>query len=409
MSRTSPSPSGADLPETFFAPARRATADEIKQSVQLVSDSPVLDALLETLGGWVTILNEQRQVLAVNHALLEKLGVTDPASALGLRPGEALGCVHAHDHPGGCGTSRFCVTCGAAISIVASLDSRQPQERECVMTVRRDGVDLDLDFIVRSHPLDIAGAKFLLVCMRDISQEKRRMALERAFLHDIANILTSLSGASELIGMHGGTIQRDLLDQIRESSRLLAKEVRIQRLLSEDRPTWTRLDLEDTDPEELLQRLRLIFSSHPAAKGQTLFLEAPGQGHAFRTDTALLLRVLTNMVTNAFEAGTDGDHVRVRVQTTDDSVTFRVWNRQAIPEPVALRVFQRYYSTKAGNGRGMGTFAIKLLGESLLGGKVDFTSSEAEGTTFSITLPRNADVLQRPPQSASTSTTRAPT
>lgn len=39
-------------------------------------------------------------------------------------------------------------------------------------------------------------------------------------------------------------------------------------------------------------------------------------------------------------------------------------------------------------GRGIGTYSMKLLGEHYLRGQVDFTSDEANGTIFTITLPR---------------------
>jgi sensor histidine kinase regulating citrate/malate metabolism len=53
-----------------------------------------------------------------------------------------------------------------------------------------------------------------------------------------------------------------------------------------------------------------------------------------------------------------------------------------------MRIFQRNYSTKSDSGRGLGTYSMKLFGETYLGGKVDFTSSESEGTTFHLRLPK---------------------
>ena len=69
------------------------------------------------------------------------------------------------------------------------------------------------------------------------------------------------------------------------------------------------------------------------------------------------------------------------------AVTFLVWNRVCIPDEVALRIFQRHFSTKEESGRGLGTFAMKLLGERVLGGQVSFTSTEQDGTTFRFRLP----------------------
>lgn len=60
-----------------------------------------MSGLLHSIGGGA-ILNENRQVLAVNDLFVKKLGVDDPGETLGLRPGEAMQCVHAKGDPAGC-------------------------------------------------------------------------------------------------------------------------------------------------------------------------------------------------------------------------------------------------------------------------------------------------------------------
>ena len=94
------------------------------------------------------------------------------------------------------------------------------------------------------------------------------------------------------------------------------------------------------------------------------------------------------MAINALEA-TDGEKpVRVWAEKGDPGpISFHVWNHRYIPEPVALRVFQRNFTTKEGGGRGIGTFSMKFFGEDVLGGRVHFTTDEEEGTTFVFTLP----------------------
>ena len=66
---------------------------------------------------------------------------------------------------------------------------------------------------------------------------------------------------------------------------------------------------------------------------------------------------------------------------------FEVHNPGAIPAAVVPRIFQRHFSTKAGPGRGEGTWSMKALGEGLLGGEVGFETDRARGTTFWLRLP----------------------
>ena len=90
---------------TFFAPPERATDDELHHDIEIISQNPVIDGVLQTTGGLLAVLNEHRQIVSVNHTLLKMLDCRDAEAILGLRPGEAVDCVYAEEMPGGCGTS----------------------------------------------------------------------------------------------------------------------------------------------------------------------------------------------------------------------------------------------------------------------------------------------------------------
>lgn len=382
-----PSQIGRDmgLPETFYAPAARASETALRKAIAVASHNPVIDTVMRTFGGLVAVLNENRQVLAVNSALLRALGIENAEESLGLRPGEALGCVRAHAHPGGCGTSRYCSNCGAAISMVTALKTGAPEERECALTVLRNGKTLDLDFAVRCCPIDMGGLPLLLLFMREVSEERRRGALERTFFHDLNNLLMSLGMSAELLA--DSHPEDDLVRNIGQSIGLLLKEVELQRVLARAAPDECALSPQKTSVHSILERLQVIYATHPAAASKVLRVVQSTGDVRLTTDLCLLMRALMNMVTNALEATEAGGEIRVSTEADSDTVTFLVWNRQAIPADVALRVFQRYFTTKAGTGRGLGTFAVKLLGERYLKGEVGFISTEAEGTTFSLRIP----------------------
>jgi signal transduction histidine kinase len=373
--------------KTYFAPAERATRKEMQQDIALTSQSPVIDALLQTASGLLAVLNEHRQVLAVNDAFLRMLGVDNPSRVLGLRPGEAIRCVHADELEGGCGTSEFCSTCGAAIAIVATLASGTPEDRKCVVTIERDGDKVELCLKVRSHLFAIGDRRFILLFLQDISIPERWAALERVFFHDISNLLTGLQGASTLLQPAGGPQNEELVAMIRQLSSRLAGEVAVQRALCKSDLAHVRLAKKPTRVQQIIEEIGGLFTNHPAAKGKTLRLPDKAGNKAVTTDPALLLRVLGNLLTNAFEATEEGGDVRLWVEEEPTAITFYVWNRQAIPANAAKRVFQRYFSTKPEPGRGLGTYATKLIGEQFLGGKVSFMSSESEGTTFRFRLP----------------------
>ena len=392
MSSYQPTPSGSPSPISYFAPIERSTPSQVRQFVTMVGNSSILSTVMEVLGSWVAVLNRNRQVIVMNHAFLDKLKIEDPAAALGLRPGELLNCTHAHDNSRGCGTGKYCSTCGAALAMAAAEQTDQPQERECILTVAESGRTIDYVFAVSCHPFRMESEKFLLLLMRDVSAKNRRIALERTFLHDISNVLLSLGGAVELLTDDPGRGGPDLLTQIHESADTLCREVRVQKLLCQEEPEPYTMQYEEVLADNILRRIDHIAANHRSGLGQTLLIDWPNTRRIFQTDVGLLIRVLLNMVVNGFEAGVAGDQVRVGFEETTDDVTFHVWNRQSIPENVRMRIFQRYFSTKSESGHGLGTYAMKLLGESLLKGKVSFTTSATDGTTFRITHPRQAPV-----------------
>ncbi len=108
-----------------------------------------------------------------------------------------------------------------------------------------------------------------------------------------------------------------------------------------------------------------------------------------RTDARLLRRVLGNMLKNALEAVPPGATVTLGCECSAERVRLSVGNPGAMPSKVQQQVFERSFSTKAERGRGIGTYSMKLLGERYLGGKVSFTSNEAEGTKFFLELPKH--------------------
>ena len=294
----------------------------------------------------------------------------------------------ARELPGGCGTTRYCATCGAAIAIVVSLSENQPQRRVCLLTAERQGRLVDLYFEVQSAPLVIEGRRFLLLFLRDVTIEQQRAVMERVFFHDIKNHIGSLLLNVELLVAQAKDPRtRELGERIRWISSRLRTEVEIQRTLSaEGSATYTPV-LQEVCAEEIVHELQGVFTSHSVSQGKSLRLVKEVPSLRLTTDPSLLHRVLANMVINGFEATEEGGEVRLWVTHEDDGVSFHVWSEQAIPEDVGLRVFQRNFSTKEGSGRGLGTYAMTLFGETCLGGRVDFTTSREGGTEFHLRLP----------------------
>ena len=370
--------------KTHFAPPARADAAEIAVQIGQLCDSPVVSGLLDTVGGVLAVLNEQRQILAVNDAFMRLLGIDDPQGVLGLRTGEALDCRFSGDAPSGCGTSLNCETCGAAVAMMAALSEGRPEGRLCALSARRAGEPVDLALLVRAHPIDIGGQRLLLLFVQDVTRQQQRAALERTFFHDINNMLYMVAGASELLRAdHPSQLTDTLVDAVRR----LRGEVEIQRSLHmSDSEAYSPVE-QRVSMSSFFTEVQAFFSTHPVAQGRRVEVVTDHGDATVATDRSLLLRIVTNMMTNALEATEVDGTVRVWAAPGEGSLTIKVWNAGEIPAEIRRRIFQRNFSTKEQAGRGLGTWSMKLFGETILGGRVGFTTSRDAGTIFSLAIP----------------------
>lgn len=369
---------------TYFAPAERATKRELAREIEIAASSPVMSGILKSVGGLIAILDEHRQIVAINDSFLRMLGISDVEQAMGLRLGEAVNCIYSARQPGGCGTSEYCSTCGAVIAMMTGMETKDTVERDCAVTVQDGWGTKDIVMKVRCQPVEVEATDFLLLFLQDITAQRQKAALEKVFFHDIGNMLTALVGASEMLAE---TDKRVLATTINKASKYLLKEVAIQRCLSQNelnsyQPAWTRVMV-----KEVIDDLKVFFTHHGLAHDKILLFPKVFSEKSVKTDMSLLLRILTNMLINSLEATAKESEVRLSVTERDDMVCFHVWNEQYIPDDIARRIFQRNFSTKSEEGRGIGTYSMKLFGEQVLNGKVSFTTSPDKGTTFTFEHP----------------------
>jgi signal transduction histidine kinase len=371
--------------ETYFAKAEKADKNEIIREIEIVNKNPVMTGLLHSVSGLLAILDEHRQIVALNDSFMKMLGIDDPSECLKLRPGEALRCIHADEEPAGCGTTRFCSSCGAAIAIVSSLGQDKSVERICLLSAKKADATIDLALLVRSHPIRVNGKRFLLLFLQDITLQQQRAALERTFFHDISNMLNGIVGASELLALKDS--KSNVVKIISQLSLRLQKEVEIQRCLLENNHHLYQPVLHEIMPEQVIEELESFFANHPANRNKKLIFSVSGSSLPFKTDFSLLVRILCNMITNALEATNENGVVKVWYEQKHNLLSFYVWNDKMISQDITLRIFQRNFSTKGETGRGIGTYSMKLFGEKILGGKVSLTSSREQGTVFEFSLP----------------------
>jgi nitrogen fixation/metabolism regulation signal transduction histidine kinase len=382
---------GLPRAETHFAPAERADNSTIRAQSSAVSETPNLLMVLNALPHPAFVINNQRQILGGNQALLSALGATGIEGILGQRPGEALGCKFAFEGPGGCGTSKNCQTCGAVRAILNCLSEQTPSTEECHLRALAGQKETSLDLSVTASPLTVnAQAPMSLVTIMDISAQNRRNALERIFFHDVIN---SLGGIKGLLDNMAESTQdptdAELAHFLANATEFTLEDVQDFDRLAKAELGELRPNFQVVDAQALLNEVGRLVANHENAFGVTLVQLPFPANQQFESDPALLRRVLINLIKNACEASQPGQKVTLSCEFRNSDVVFEVHNESVMPEKVKLQIFQRSFSTK-GAGRGVGTYSIKLLTTQYLGGQVSFKSEQGLGTTFSVYIPLGA-------------------
>lgn len=368
---------------TAFAPAERYSIEEVITQADRFSNEQIMHTLVASIFDIFLILNSKRQIVFANDRLAAMVGVDDATSLLGLRPGEALGCSHATETEGGCGTTEFCRECGAVRAILES-QRGNVSIQECRIS-RNDGKE-SLDLRVWATPLQKNGEMYTVIAIMDIADEKRRRALERIFFHDVLNIAGGLYGYAQLLLKSPETERDEYKATLLQLTRQILEEIAAQRDLtaaeSNDLVTHPYI----LSSHSVLKEIAEKYANHPVGTGRTVVIDPESKDAAIQADPKLLRRVIGNMLKNALEASSKREIVTLGSSLDGDTIIFWVHNNGCMTESVKRQIFQRSFSTKSSD-RGLGTYSMKLLGERYLKGTVAFTSSVETGTTFSIRLP----------------------
>jgi signal transduction histidine kinase len=363
--------------------------------LQAISESNnTLKAMLEAMPVSAVLLDYDRRIVATNTRIDREFGGGLLRALTGKRLGDAVGCVRADESSSGCGSSSACAWCGALRALTDSMRLNRPVTSECRLLVDPDrGGSLDVE--VRATPVQLTDRRLTVVTLRDISAEKRRRVLERIFFHDVLNTAGGICGIANVLAETTDPVaEEEFKGMLLSLSEQLIEEINSQRQLMAAETGELKVAPAEIAVPDLLRNLRASWSGALIAANRTVAIGNMPQIH-LTTDVILLRRIVGNMIKNALEATEEGGVVTILAEDAGDWVAFSVHNAGGISQEVRHQIFLRSFSTK-GEGRGIGTYSIKLLGEKYLGGTVGFSSSEATGTTFTIRLPRQWRDCTRP-------------
>ncbi|MDD5597522.1 MAG: HAMP domain-containing sensor histidine kinase [Victivallaceae bacterium] len=366
--------------QTEFAPPERLCREAVlKQYQQILSDDN-LKLIYDYSSDLIIVTNEYRQTIFANRTLLNFLQKEDLKEIVGLRPGEILGCGGVNESTGGCGTSRVCKVCGALKAVLEASYGNTTIGECCIQT--KDGKTSYNFRVWAAKPWE--NRDYTLLIIRDIADEKFRNAMEQAFFHDLTNTASDMKGLLDLID--SPDTYRKYAPMLSGVSRELLNEINGQRDLRYAEEGTIMIHKSPVNALELLNEFIDLYRNQEITRGINLVVSEDSEPVSFSSDERLLARVIENMLKNAIEASAKGQTVTAACRKHRGYVVFSIHNPNVMTEKVQLNIFKRAFSTKS-QGRGWGTYSMKLLTENYLDGKIEFRSTEESGTTFFAKYP----------------------
>ena len=215
--------------------------------------------------------------------------------------------------------------------------------------------------------------------------------------HELRTPLNAITGYAELLtgGVSGplNEKQKGQIERIGVSARHLAHL--IDEILTYARMEGGRDTLEAavTDVGATVRDAVSVLQPAADAKGLDLAVDGAAHGPELLTDPGKLRQIVTNLVNNAVKY-TDEGHVRVTIRELEDGVEITVKDTGVgIPAEEQERIFEPFRQVQAPNtrtvgGTGLGLSVSRRLVQ-VLGGRVTLDSVPAEGSAFTIWLPKD--------------------
>lgn len=229
-----------------------------------------------------------------------------------------------------------------------------------------------------------------------LSELQRAVQLSDMFVsilgHDLRTPLSAIKLAGETI------VRLPEGRALRPAGRILSSADRMNRMI-EQLLDFARVRQGHGIPlypraTSLAEVCRAVVQEIEDAHPQT-YLRMHEQGSlAGQWDSDRLAQVLSNLVVNAVQHGTGAEPVEVVLDgTADGSVRVRVHNQGTVPPALRPALFEAFKGKEAldervsRNGLGLGLFIAREIARAH-GGDLSVASSDVEGTTFELVLPR---------------------
>ena len=335
--------------------------------------------LFEEVPCYITIQDRDLHIIEANRQFREDFG-----DVLGCK------CYQVYMH-----RTEECLPC----SVKQTFQDGQVHQIEEVVT-SRDGQQMNV--LVYAAPIRDGGGEIISVIemstnisqIRQLQSQLTSLGLVISSIsHGIKGLLTSLDGGIYLVN---SGLEKNNQERVKQGWQMVERNVaRIKTMV---------LDLlyyaKDRDPDlewipTLMVAEEVCELMQGKAKEYGIDFQCafdPGAGH-FAVDAKAIRSLLVNLIENALDAcrvdkKKNKHQIKIRLKGYPEFVEFEVYdNGIGMDQETRERAFSLFFSSKAGDGTGLGLFISNKIVQAH-GGEIKLESELNKGTRVTIQLPR---------------------
>lgn len=229
--------------------------------------------------------------------------------------------------------------------------------------------------------LDESAAK---LAKSEREQAWREMAKQVA--HEIKNPLTPMRLTVQSFEQKFDPKDPKIKEKLKEYSQTLIQQIDVMTSIASAFSDFAKMPKQNKQQIDVVEVVKLALDIFDE---KSLIYEATASKIIANLDKTQLIRILTNLVTNAKQAVEDTKNpiIKVLVDENEEEIIIKVKdNGKGIPEELKELIFEPKFTTKS-SGTGLGLGMIKKIIE-VYKGSITFTSTENIGTTFIVKIPK---------------------
>lgn len=232
---------------------------------------------------------------------------------------------------------------------------------------------------------------------RDITKEKEIERARSEFMaiasHQLRTPLTAIRWVLSSLKREENLSEdlRNLIHTAHETSTHMAATIKRMLMISHLEEGGMEPQITTVDLQTVLEKVARLHDAHREKNGLKLVITCSPGLHV-QTDEQLLMEILDNLLSNAYNYTPKGGEVRVRAMKKRGMISIDVADTgHGIPKNEQEKIPKKFFrasniASPAAAGTGIGLYMVYNIVR-LIGGTISFVSEENKGTTFSILLP----------------------